>query len=98
MTSPFLDDAPRSWFSSGPVVLVIRIECGIPAYFLVPNHDLTGEKRAALVSRNASSAAAHAWLDQFPTLNLPVDGRVLPLHDILPGATIVEIMHVFADD
>jgi len=82
------------------VVLVIRIgtECGVPAYFLVPNHELTGEKRAALVSRTASPADAHAWLDQFPTLKLPVDGRVLPLHDILPGATIVEIMHVFADD
>ena len=64
---------------------------------------MTPEKRADLRTgpdrAGLSTEAILAWLHQFPTLDVPTDGRdkkqslfLVPLHDILPNATIVEIM------
>jgi hypothetical protein len=86
--SPFLDEAPASWSSSGPVVLIINAG---RRHVLVPEVEMTPEKRADLRT-GLSTEAILAWLHQFPTLDVPTDGRVVPLHDILPNATIVEIM------
>ena len=89
--SPFLDEAPPSWSSSGPVVLVIDGHGHGFRHVLVPDAEMTAGKRADLA---AAGTAVHGWLDRFPTLDVATDGRVVPLHDILPNATIVEIMSV----
>ena len=86
--SPFLDEAPPSWSSSGPVVLVIDGHGHGFRHVLVPDAEMTAGKRADL-----AAGTVHGWLDRFPTLDVATDGRV-PLHDILPNATIVEIMSV----